>query len=120
VVLVDCWATWCSPCMAKMPKLKDFYEQRRRDGFEIVGVCFDQDAEKAKKALTLLGISWPQVFVPSDEPARQLWEEGTGIDGLPRLFLIDRDGILRAECNPGDLETQVARLLGDGARVPRP
>ena len=43
VVLIDCWAGWCSPCMAKMPELKALYERRHDAGFEVIGVNFDHD-----------------------------------------------------------------------------
>ncbi len=43
VVLIDCWAGWCSPCMAKMPRLKALYQRRHGDGFEVIGVNFDKD-----------------------------------------------------------------------------
>src|SRR5262249_61784139 len=43
VVLIDGWASWCTPCMGKMPALKALYEKRHQDGFEWVGVCYDQE-----------------------------------------------------------------------------
>jgi thiol-disulfide isomerase/thioredoxin len=111
VVLIDCWATWCSPCMAKMPQLKEMYEQHQKDGLEIVGVCFDQDADKARKAIQSKGLNWPQVLVPADGKMRGLWQESSGIEALPRLLLLDRSGILRVDCGPGDLKEQIDRLL---------
>ena len=110
VVLIDCWATWCSPCMALMPELKELYEQSRKDGLEIVGVSFDQDAAKFKKTCAKLELPWPQVIVPHDEKTRQLWQEVTGIGSIPRLFLIDREGVLRAD-TPSKLKEEVTRLL---------
>ena len=73
VVLIDCWSTTCSPCMAKMPKLKALFEKHHKDGFEIIGVNLDQDSETAKKACQAQGLTWPQVFVPSDEKTREVW-----------------------------------------------
>ena len=48
VVLIDCWAGWCSPCMAKMPRLKAVCQRRRGDGFEVIGVNFDHDRAEPK------------------------------------------------------------------------
>jgi thiol-disulfide isomerase/thioredoxin len=120
VVLIDCWATWCSPCMAKMPTLKALYEKRQKDGLEIVGVSFDQDAEKARKAIQSQGLTWPQVLVPADDQTRELWREASGIGALPRLLLLDRDGVLRADCYPGELEEQIARLLAQKPQAVKP
>jgi RNA polymerase sigma factor (sigma-70 family) len=113
VVLVDCWATWCNPCMQKMPALKKLYEKYHGQGLEIVGVCFDQDGTKGKKAIERLGLGWAQVIVPAEDKARELWATATGIDSIPRLLLIDRGGVLRADCTPGELESLITKLIAE-------
>jgi RNA polymerase sigma factor (sigma-70 family) len=115
VVLIDCWTTTCSPCRALFPELKELYEKSRKDGLEIIGVSFDPDVERMRKTCVKDGLPWPQVFVPSDEKTRQLWEEITGIGGVPRLFLIDRQGVLRAD-DPAKLKDEIARLLKDNTK----
>jgi RNA polymerase sigma factor (sigma-70 family) len=116
VVLIDCWASWCSPCMAKMPVLKDLYSKYGNDGLEIVGVCFDQEANKAARAIRAGGLTWPQVLVPAEEKARELWQEAAGIDALPRLLLLDRSGVLRADCGPEELKDQIGKLLRENPK----
>jgi peroxiredoxin len=113
VILIDWWASWCAPCIAKMPELKELYESHHKDGLEVVGVCFDEDAGKAQKTIKRLGLIWPQVLVPSDEKARDVWQEATDLRSLPRLLLIDRKGVLRAECTPQDMEEQITKLLNE-------
>jgi hypothetical protein len=51
------------------------------------------------------------VYVPEDDRTRDLWAKGPGISGLPRLFLIDRQGILRWAGYPGELDERVDSLL---------
>src|SRR5262249_38793245 len=124
VVLIDCRATWCSPCMAKMPKLKELYHKRHKDGFEIVGVNFDYDPKKLTQARQKHGLTWPQVFVPSDKNKRALWEEAAEMEALPQLLLIDPEGILRADCGPSELEEEITKLLdspsGKARQEPKP
>jgi RNA polymerase sigma factor (sigma-70 family) len=117
VLLIDCWATWCTPCMAKMPQLKAIYQRRQSAGFEVIGVNFDHERTKADVMIRKLALNWPQYFVPAAEATRQIWDDATGITSLPRLLLIDRDGILRWDGGPGELEDRVEALLGkDRAR----
>jgi hypothetical protein len=97
--------------MAKMPQLKELYEQHRKDGLEIIGVCLDHGADKARQTIQTKGLHWPQLFVPDEEKTRDLWGEATGIEGLPRLLLLDRSGVLRADCGPAELKDQMAKLL---------
>jgi thiol-disulfide isomerase/thioredoxin len=111
VVLIDCWAAWCSPCMALVPDLKQMYTRWHKDGLEIIGVSFDQDPENVRRASKEHRMSWPQVLVPTEGKARQLWQEAAGIESIPRVLVIDRAGVLRFD-KPDKLEEVVARLLG--------
>ncbi len=118
VVLVDGWATWCSPCMDKMPKLKAFRDAHRGDGFEVVGVCFSDPSSSRITARTL-GIDWPQIYVPSDEKAHRLWVEGAEALSLPHILLIDRAGKLRKALTPDEIEKEVEALLREPAPASR-
>ena len=111
VVLIDCWAGWCSPCMAKMPQLKALYERRHGAGFEVIGVNFDHSRARAEELVKTLDLPWAEVYVPDDERTRGLWADGPGITTLPRLFLIDRAGILRWAGGPEELEERISALF---------
>ncbi len=45
IVVVDCWATWCIPCRAAMPKLAKLYQQYRPLGVEFIGLTPEGEAE---------------------------------------------------------------------------
>ena len=111
VILIDFWATWCGPCMTKMPKLKALYEKRHSDGFEIIGMNLDNSAAVMQKAVDSMDLPWPQVMVQTDSKKRELWELASGINNLPRLLLIDRQGNLHADCSPHDLEQAIEQLM---------
>jgi peroxiredoxin len=97
VVVIDCWST---VAMREMPKLKELYEKHHKDGLEIIGVCFDEDVQKVKKACADEGLTWPQVFAPPDEKTRKLWYEAGGADadpsGYTRIIYLDRKGFVHA------------------------
>jgi thiol-disulfide isomerase/thioredoxin len=112
VVVIDWWATWCSPCMKLMPDVKDLHEKRRGDGLVVLGVNLDNDPETAKKACERLGLGWPQVFVPADEATQGLWLTAAGTESIPLVLVIDRKGVLRA-VNPPDLKREVGALLDE-------
>ena len=60
-VLVHYWASWCDPCCAEMPKLIEAYKKYSSEGFGMVGISLDQDAESWKTAIDDLKITWPQM-----------------------------------------------------------
>ncbi len=97
--------------MAKMLRLKALYERRHTDGLEVIGVNFDKNRARADVLVTAIGLPWAEVYLPDDDRTRRVWAEGPGISNLPRLFLIDREGILRWEGGPNDLERQIHEWL---------
>lgn len=62
VVLIDFWATWCSPCLAEIPNLREA-QRRFGDRVAIVGVSLDvQDRASFVSWLRRQGIEWPQIY----------------------------------------------------------
>lgn len=92
-VLVDFWATWCGPCMAELPKVKAAYEKLHAKGFEILGISFDREKADLEKVLAQQKMTWPQCFDDNEE-GKKIGEE-FGITGIPAMWLVDKDGVLR-------------------------
>lgn len=113
IVLVDCWATWCPGCMATIPYVKALQDKYGDVGFDVVGINFDFSREHAEKSLGKEGLDWPQVFVGARPEVLDLWRDAANVAGIPRLFLVDREGILRWDGTNevNELEAEVARLV---------
>jgi thiol-disulfide isomerase/thioredoxin len=116
VILVDFWATWCGPCRAELPRVEKAYADFHAKGLEVLGVSNDFDA----KALTNFvnadrAMPWPQLFDPS-AAAAQKWNPTTvrfGIEGIPAMFLIDKQGILQSVQARADFEQKIPKLLAE-------
>jgi thiol-disulfide isomerase/thioredoxin len=112
VILVDFWATWCGPCKAELPRIKDVYRQNHERGFEIVGVSCDRDGEALKAFLKAdPEMSWVELYEPGEQfnPLAIQY----GVDIIPRMLLIDRNGICRTVEGRAKLERLLPILLAE-------
>ncbi|MDR3118984.1 MAG: AhpC/TSA family protein [Mediterranea sp.] len=110
LVLVDFWASWCSPCRNEMPKLVEAYAKYKDKNFEIVGVSLDQDAESWKKGLEELNMTWPQMSDLNywNSEAAKIY----AIRGIPHVVLIDGEGVIVSRGLHGEeLQNKLAELL---------
>jgi thiol-disulfide isomerase/thioredoxin len=110
VVLVEFWATWCSPCVAELPNIIKAYNKHHSNGFEVIGVSLDQDEQKLKSFLKVKEIPWPQYFDGKE------WQNKLaakyGIDSVPATFLLDRQGKIIAQDLQGEaLEEALTKAL---------
>ncbi|WP_198519446.1 TlpA disulfide reductase family protein [Cellulophaga sp. RHA19] len=90
-ILVDFWASWCVPCRASFPHLKELRKQYKEKGFTIVGVGTADEKEKWKKAIEEDKTPWNHVYDVSENHAYGPVAQSYGVPHLPTTLLIDRD-----------------------------
>lgn len=125
VVLVDCWATWCLPCLEQLPHSLKLAE--RHDELAVVTLNFDDPSksEQVATVLTIKGGGTRQTHFISREGGGTQSMEDFEITGgaLPHYKLFDRSGKLhrtfeldpRAETQftTADLEAAVENLISE-------
>jgi thiol-disulfide isomerase/thioredoxin len=118
VVLVDFWATWCGPCMAELPNLRRVYDAFHAKGFEIVGVPLDDEPEALHAFLEQSQLPWPQIAIGDKPDAARGIAEHYGINAIPIMFLIDKDGTVVSTTVRGEeLEALVPDLLAQPTKT---
>ncbi|WP_240419459.1 redoxin domain-containing protein [Paenibacillus periandrae] len=87
-VLLNFWASWCTPCVEEMPRMNKAY-RLNTSNVEIIAVNVGESRGTAREFLTTLGIDFPVWLDPSGEAAQSY-----KVTGLPATFLIDKQGRL--------------------------
>ena len=91
VLLVNLWATWCTPCRVETPELVKLYKENRARGLEIVGLSTENpeaSAEKVKQFVQDFEVNY-RIGWATAEVALTLMQ---GRDAIPQSFVIGRDG----------------------------
>ena len=89
VVILNFWATWCTPCTIEMPALEALWREYRDRGLVVVGVSVDRGAPRPliEPYLKHLDLTFPILLDPQMEAANA-WK----VPGVPATFVIRPGG----------------------------
>jgi cytochrome c biogenesis protein CcmG/thiol:disulfide interchange protein DsbE len=87
-VLVNVWASWCTPCKTESPALERFYDEHRGRDFTILGIDTNDLSDDALAFVEEYGISYPQLRDGDGDYA----EDELGTTGVPESFLVSPGG----------------------------
>ena len=95
IVLIDFWATWCKPCVAALPQLRELVGKLPPDRFAIVAISVDEELGTVTRFIEDEPMPWTN------------WHAGKGSDfgrllrirGFPTYLLVDEHGKILARVN---------------------
>ena len=91
---VDVWATWCGPCKAQIPFLKQLEEKYREEDIAFVSLSIDQLKNISKWKDMIVDKKLEGIQIIADKAWRSKFVTDYVIEGIPRFILIDKDGNL--------------------------
>lgn len=109
---IDVWATWCKPCVAEIPALKDLEKEYEGKNIEFVSISIDREKDYE---------SWKQMVTDEELGGVQLiadkaWEsdfvQDYQIKGIPRFILIDPEGKIIDAKAPRPSSKGLAEVFG--------
>ena len=105
MVLIDVWASWCGPCIAAFPELKELHDAYSDKNFEIVGISIDNNVEAWSEGVETHTLPWVQLAELKDTDNGSPVATSLGATSIPKTFLIDSQGcIYRKDILPAELK----------------
>src|SRR5262249_52015722 len=112
LVVLNFWATWCTPCTTEMPTLEALWRAYRDRGLVVIGVSVDRGAPPAliDPYVRNLALTFPILFDPDSKTAGA-WR----VTGLPSTFVLRPDGdVAGVAVGPREGNSAEVRALLEG------
>lgn len=115
--VIECWATWCGPCLAAIPHVDALYDKYQDKGLRVIGVDVWEDG-KDKVADFVKGkgegMSYPVAYTGKGGAFETEWLIPAEVKGIPHSFVV-KDGKVLLTTHPAQLTEEVIEgLLAGG------
>ncbi len=109
-VIVNFWATWCTPCRKEMPDFQQVWDRYKDQGLQLYGINIGESKVGVADFRDKVGVNFP-LLIDTKETVQSDYR----ILPLPATFFIDRNGIVQAvyqyQMTRAQMEAETLRLL---------
>jgi cytochrome c-type biogenesis protein len=113
-VLINFWATWCTPCRDELPMIASAYQAHHGQGLTVVAIDFKETSETVRQFWSSLHLE-PAPYLDADGGVAARYGVGLSTSGLPVSVFVARDGTVSAfapwALDPTYLDQQLAKIL---------
>ena len=105
-LVINFWATWCTPCIEEMPLIDAFFRENESKGWQVLGLAIDQPS-RVRQFLSQFPVNYKigLAGLNGTELAKKL---GNDVDGLPFTIVLDAKGQLKqrklGKLTPNDIK----------------
>lgn len=114
IVLLDFWASWCSPCMASIPLLIELYKKYKDSGFVLLGINIDNELSVLKNTIVKHKMNWVQ-FHDKDSDISNMF----GVFKIPSFILLNTKGDIIFRGTGLDDKKELEQILNDTLHLVR-
>lgn len=115
--ILECWATWCGPCIAAIPHVDELYDKYQEKGLRVIGMNVWEDGKDKVAGFVKTkgdGMSYPVAYVGKGGDFENTWLKPAGVRGIPHAFVV-KDGKVLLTTHPMQLtEPVIEGLLAGG------
>jgi len=110
-VLINFWATWCSPCRGEMPYIQEIYEEWSDRGLVVLAINIGESSSKAEEFMQSYNLSFTVLLDTKQDVAQKY-----NIQYIPTTFFIDKDGIIQDKVigafqNKTQIENRLSKII---------
>lgn len=115
VVLIDFWATWCSPCREALPHIRQIAKKFDGQPLVVLSISLDSDEAKWKDFVGKNGMTWMQY---RDGSFNGRISKEFNVTAIPATFTIDADGVLEDQhVGDANIEGKLKKLIARAAEA---
>jgi len=89
VVILNFWATWCTPCKKELPYFNSLYQKYRAVGLEVLGVNIDKGTSEVKRMSQDFNLAFPVLLDPKGRISDLYL-----VRSMPTTYVIGKDGMV--------------------------
>ena len=113
ILVLDFWASWCGPCRAEIPHLKEAYKEYSNKGVAFFSVSIDKDDAAWRKAMKEENMPWTQAQAP--KAGKDVMKQYQ-FSGIPYILVLDEEGKIVAKNLRGKALTDKLEELLSGKK----
>ncbi len=117
IVVLDFWTTFCQPCLALVPSVRELLEKLNGEPVVYIGINGDADRSMGLRTSRRVNMTWRNLWDGPNGPTGP-FAEAWSVQGWPSLFVLDADGRIRyklvgKQAAEDSLEQAILTLLSE-------
>jgi peroxiredoxin len=110
-VLINFWATWCTPCREEMPAMQEVYDQYRDQGLVILAIDMEEDLRTVRRWIEQGGFTFTFLLDSEGEQVKRY-----NVTAAPTSYFVDRGGVIKdlklGALSRTEMQAKVQQLVG--------